>query len=1070
MSEGEDQGPGEGAENGAESITERVAAILAADAVGYSRLMADDEQATVKALDKARDVFRRHVEANRGRVVDTAGDSVLAVFETTSGAVRASVAIQEGLHELNADTPTERQMQFRIGIHLGDIMEKPSDGTIYGDGVNVAARLEALSEPGGITVSDSVHGSIRDRLDVGFAFLGEHEGKNLKTPVKAYRVLAEGEEPEKTTGKLRIQLMGVIAAGIAAIVIVAGVVWWQVQEPEPPQMVTADGTPTDDPILAMPQGPTIAVLPFDNMSGDPSQSYFSDGLTEQIIAGLARFRDLFVIARNTTFQFKGRASDVRDIANELGVRFVLEGSVHKSDDFVRVTAQLIDGASGSHVWADSYDRELTAATVFAIQNEITEQVVATLAGGSGVLVRQIGREMKTAETNSLDAFECVMLVSEFWNVTFTPENHLVVTECLEEAMETTPDYVDGWANLALLHLFAGYGAELNSGDDYLERGIEAARRAVQLDPTSQMARRSLAVASYFSGDIEKFKIEAEAAIAINPNDADALAELGQLLAFTGEWDRGFALTQKAIKLNPYYPDWVIFTLAKYHLVKGDMAAAVEAAKRINMPDYWVASLTQAYVYASAGRQADAEAAVATILELRPDATIALARKLYQFYQFQPSYIDAFVVRGLRKAGLPEEAQAPSRPVIAVLPFDNLSGDIEQEYFADGITEDIITRLAQYPDILVLGRNTTFQFKGDAVDIPTIAEKLGADYVVEGSIRRGGDTVRVTAQLLAAEGGTHLWAETFDRALDTENLFAIQDEVTASIASLIGDPYGEIGQEEVRRSERHAPRHVSSYECVLKYFDYNFHMIPDSFIGARDCLEKVVEMEPDYAVAMAYLGTMYIDEVAFGFDPSGDATLKQALRIFEQAAALEPRSGLVRVHLARGLLMTNDLDRAIREANEALSLASNNLEVLANAITIFAYTGDYERVNALMGKIARLNPNFPPWLNWMPAYAHLARGEYLEAVALLEMTQMGWQDWTNAFIAAAHCLNGDIADGKASLEIALAIDPKLTETYWSEFYFWQKGPGARPLIDAVASGLEACGWDVPPDPGPEAFAN
>ena len=330
-------------------------------------------------------------------------------------------------------------------------------------------------------------------------------------------------------------------------------------------------------------------------------------------------------------------------------------------------------------------------------------------------------------------------------------------------------------------------------------------------------------------------------------------------------------------------------------------------------------------------------------------------------------------------------------------------------------------------------------------------------------------MRVTAQLLEGEDGTHLWAETYDRALDPTNLFAVQDEITAAIAGRIGDPYGEVGQEEFRRSDRRAPKHVSSYGCVLRYFDYQLNFRPESFFETRDCLKKAVEIEPDYAEALAYLAVMYIEEIAFGFDPTGDATFDEALRLLEKASALDPRSGLVRAQLAIGLYMTNDLNRAVRELDEALRLAPNNQEVNVRAIQILAYIGEYERSNALMDDLKKMNPNYPPWLNWMPAYAHLARGENTEAIALLEMTQMGWQDWTRAFIAAAHCLNGDIAEGQASLEVALEIDPDLADTYWSETYFWIKGPGSRPMIDAVEAGLEACGWDVPPDPGPEAFA-
>jgi adenylate cyclase len=316
---------------GPEATRERVAAILAADAVGYSRLMADDEPATVAALDRARAVFAEHVQGNQGRVVDTAGDSVLAVFETTTGAVRASIAIQEGLAELIAPLPEDRRMPFRIGIHLGDIIEKTTDGTIYGDGVNVAARLEALSEPGGITVSDSVHGSIRERLDVGFALLGEHRGKNLKSPVVAYRLLPDGATRSAKPQQRRWLVPG-LAAALLAVVAIA---WLTIFRG--PAVETAS---PDRMAFPLPAEPSIAVLPFDNLSGDPAHDFIADGLSENIIATLAQARGMLVIARNSTFTYKGKAVKVQQVAEELGVQYVLEGSVQIAGENIRVTAQV----------------------------------------------------------------------------------------------------------------------------------------------------------------------------------------------------------------------------------------------------------------------------------------------------------------------------------------------------------------------------------------------------------------------------------------------------------------------------------------------------------------------------------------------------------------------------------------------------------------------------------------------------------------------------------------------------------------------------------------------------------
>jgi adenylate cyclase len=1049
----------------------KLAAIMAADVAGYSRLMADDERATVTALKEARTVFKDKVEARQGRLIDTAGDSVLAEFRSVVEAVECAVEVQAEIKALNEPVEDRRRMYFRIGVNLGDVIEE-ADATIYGDGVNIAARLEALAEPGGVNVSGKVYDEVKGKLDdIGFGFLGEQDVKNIPEPVRAYKVLAEGETATaevRDGSKAVLRKPRVVVGLVAAVAVVIGIAVWGVTNHfEDPQMVTADGTPTDNLSLAMPTGPSIAVLPFDNMSGDPEQEYFADGLTEQVIAELARFRDLFVIARNSTFIYKEKATDVRAISKELGARYVLEGSVRRSPGSVRVTAQLLDGETGSHLWAETYERELTAENIFLIQDTIAEQVVATLASTSGIISRTERWQAKQSTTGNLEAYECVLLAHHFAD-TFIAETHLAARDCLEEAIKAEPEYVDAWAWLATIYNF-GYGMGFNPGPDYLDLGFEAAQQAIRIDATSQMAHYAMALSHFVRHELDEFEEEAETAIALNPNNAEVLAELAEKIAFMGQWDRGAALMRKAMALNPTHPTWYWFSMVGYHIVKREYDEAVVAAQKINMPDFDSNHISLAIAYSHAGRQEDAEKAVASALRLSPDLTIETYSQLARRWNLERSYL-ALQVEALRKAGLPETSpEPPSRPVIAVLPFDNMSGDPEQEYFADGITEDIITRLAQFPDILVLGRNTTFQFKDQGVDIKTIAEKLEADYVVEGSIRRGGGTVRVTAQLLGAEDGTHLWAETFDRELDPGSLFEIQDEITTAIASRIGDPYGEIGQEEYRRSVRKAPKYVSSYDCVLRYFDYNFNLVLDTFFEARDCLKKAVEVEPDYAEALALLAALYIEEIAFSYDPKGDATFDEVLRLLEKATALNPRSGLVRAQLARGLYMTNDVNRAVLEVEEALRLAPNNMEVITIAAWILAYMGEYERSMAMMEDLAKMNPNYPPWMNWVPAYAHLARGENTEAIDLLEMTQMGWQDWTHAFIAAAHCLNGDIAEGQASLDVALEIDPELADTYWSETYFWQKGPGTRPLIDIVATGLEACGWEVPPDPGPEAFA-
>jgi len=535
-------------------VTQRVAAILAADAVGYSRLMAADEPATIDALDAARAVFIEHIESNQGRVVDTAGDSVLAVFETTEGAALAAAAIQARLAEINAGVETDRQMPFRIGLHLGDIREK-ADGTVYGDGVNVAARLEGLAEPGRIVVSGSVHDSIRGRHGLTYHFLGEQAVKNIAEPVRAYLVLAEGETaPVAAAAKRKRLILASAVVGLLALVV--AFLWPAEHHESPPEVATAE---PDDPVLALPSGPAIAVLPFDDLSEEAGQGFFADGLTEDIITGLSRFSNLRVIARNSTFQYKGQAVDVREVGEALGVRYVLEGSVRRAGDSLRVTAQLLDARDGTHLWADNYARNLTTADIFAIQDSIMERIVGVLADEFGVISRAGLKETAARHTDNLSAYECVLRAYAYYEL-ITPQEHLAVRACLEEAVAADPSYAEAWGWLSYMYQDEyKFGFNLRpDGEAPLAMAIAASEKAIMADATSQIGYETLANGHYFSGDVERFRRAAERALSLNPNNSRTVAVLGNLLAFAGDWDRGIALTDKAVSLNPNHPTW-------YHL-------------------------------------------------------------------------------------------------------------------------------------------------------------------------------------------------------------------------------------------------------------------------------------------------------------------------------------------------------------------------------------------------------------------------------------------------------------------------------------------------------------------------
>ena len=847
------------------SVTRKVAAILAADAVGYTRLMADDEPATMDALDAARAVFIEHIEANQGRVVDTAGDSVLAVFETTEGAVLASVAIQERLAEISEPVPEERRMQFRIGLHLGDIREK-ADGTVYGDGVNVAARLEGIAEPGAIIVSDVVQGALRGHLDIGFADAGSHEVKNVAEPVRAYRVTEAGAEPSSAPKSRPTRFA--LAAAATAVVLVFGLgIWWTARAPSPPPMVTADGTPTDDPVLAAPTGPAIAVLPFDDLSEETEQAFFALGLTEDIITGLSRFNHLRVIARNSTFQYKGQAVDVREVGKTLGVRYVLEGSVRRSGDSLRVTAQLLDARDGTHLWAENYARDLTAADIFAVQDSIMERIVGVIGDEHGVISRAGLEESRARNTENLAAYECVLRAYAYYDL-ITPQEHQAVRACLEEAVATDPTYSEAWGWLS--HMYQDeYKFGFNprpEAEDPLVRAIAASQNAIKADETSQIGYESLASGHYFAGDLEQFRTAAERAMSLNPNNSRTLGWLGSLAAFAGDWERGVAVTDKAVNLNPNHPTWYHATYAFHHYIEGKYEEALLSAKRFNLPGFYRHHVYLTMVYGQLGRRDEAAASIAEINALYPGYADLAAADLKSFFKDEALF--AAMMEGLEKAGLFDEPDT-TQPVIAVLPFDNMSGDPEEGYFADGITEDIITRLSRFSDLKVLARTSTFQYKGEAADVRAIAEALGASHIVEGSVRRAGGRIRVSAQLLDAEEGSHLWAESFDRDYDVASIFDIQDEITGRIVATIADVHGVIARAGAQAIRTARPESLETYECILVALDYEAAISAEKAAKARACLEQVVRTDPDYAEAWLGWHTSTTISKLFGLRMSRD---------------------------------------------------------------------------------------------------------------------------------------------------------------------------------------------------------
>lgn len=585
----------------------RLAAILSADVAGYSKLMGDDERATVRTLTAYRNVFSDHIARHNGRVVDTAGDSVLAVLGSVVEAVQCAVKVQSELATHNSALQEERRMHFRIGINLGDVIEE-GDGTIYGDGVNVAARLEALAEPGGICVSGKVYEEIDQKLDLACECLGEHEVKNIARPVRVYRV--------------------------------CGVAKKKMNAP----------TGHDIP-MPLPDKPSIAVLPFDNLSGDPEQWYFADGIAEDLITELSRLRWLLVTARNSTFTYKGRAVDVRQIGRDLGVRYVLEGSVRKGGHRVRITAQLVDAATGNHIWAERYDRDLS--DMFALQDEITETLVAALQGEVGEFERERAHRKRP---DSLDAWESYQ--RGLWHVyQFADKEMEEAQELFRHAIELDQSFASAYTGLGYTYFLDSIFGWGNNTDNNLQQSFRATKKALTLDDRDAMAHYTLGRLYMLLGDQASALSESKRAIELNPSLALGHFGLGHALMLLGKSNEAIVELDTAMQLSPRDPIMWVFEYAKATalILIDQFDLALDYARQSTQHSnsgFW-AWVTMTSVLGHLGRTHEADAALQKLMDIKPD--------------FVPEFIQTYLpfdrpedhqkyVEGLRKAGLNDSAR------------------------------------------------------------------------------------------------------------------------------------------------------------------------------------------------------------------------------------------------------------------------------------------------------------------------------------------------------------------------------------------------------------------------------
>ncbi len=583
-----------------ERAKRKLTAILSADVKGYSRLMGEDELATVRTLEAYREMIAEVIRNYNGRVVDSPGDNLLAEFSSVVDAAESAIEIQMELKSKNEELPEDRRMEFRIGINLGDVIEEGE--RIYGDGVNVAARIEGLAEAGGICISGTAYDQVENKLRLEFEYLGEQAVKNIKKPVRVYRVQLESSVSD--VGKARE--------------------------------------------LPLPYKPSIAVLPFVNMGGDPDQVYFVDGIADDIITELSRFPYIFVIARTTSFTFKGKSVDIRQVGRELGVRYVLEGSVRRVSDRVRITAQLIEAETGSHIWAERYDRDVE--DIFSVQDEITAQVVGSI---HPELYSAEMRRAREKPVESLDVWNYA--VRGRWHVLrLTREDNAEAKRLFQKALELDPNYVPALAFLVYCHVCDVLFGWSQAPPESIKEARRLARKAASLDENDPWVQCALGLTEFIGKNADTAIAHYQRAIELNPNFALAHGYLSCQLGYAGEAEAAIETGHKAARLSPRDPELFHFHvgIGTGHFIAGRYAEAVTWAKKViaERPGTPAGHRLLVASLAQLGRKEEARKALEDLLSITPGLTAALLRNITHFKN--PADFDRYI-NALRKAGLPD---------------------------------------------------------------------------------------------------------------------------------------------------------------------------------------------------------------------------------------------------------------------------------------------------------------------------------------------------------------------------------------------------------------------------------
>jgi adenylate cyclase len=998
-------------------VKRKLTAILSADVKGYSRLMGEDEEGTARTLNTYKEIMAGLVERHHGRVVDAPGDNVLAEFASVVDAVRCAVEIQKELKARNANIPENRRMEFRIGINLGDVIEEGD--RIVGEGVNIAARMESLSEAGGICISGTAFDHVKNKLPIGYQFLGEQSVKNIAEPVRVYKVLMEPDAAGKVIGQRKVRpkqwQKATIGFVVAVIVVVGAVVIWRLYLRPPPAEVASK----EKMAFPLPDKPSIAVLPFVNMNGDKEQEYFSDGISEEIINALVRWPKISIIPRSSSFIYKAKAVDVKQVGREMGVRYVLEGSVRREGNRVRITAQLIDATTLQHLFSERYEREMK--DIFAIQDEITMKILTSMRvslSGEGV------PSLRGKGTKNIEAY-LKLLQAEAILQTMNRADQAQSKRLAEEAIALDPEYARAYTVIA-----AAIGNEALMGvhenpREALERALALAEKAVKLDDSEEQAHRVLGfIAIQLNRDYEKGIAEAKRAVELAPNSVMAQTILGYFLYSAGRTEEAIPILKKAAALSPIPLPRTLshLCIACRKARRYEEAVAVCRQLLRRDPNYLLAHLTLAATFVEMDKMEEARAEISEVLRIDPKYAVKVVPRSFPWKDRDE--IDR-LIDSLRKAGLPDKplasippssevaskekaapslekvskpvAHQPSKeeiaskdkmafplpdvPSIAVMPFVNMSGDPKQEFLSDGMTEEIITALSKLPGLFVIARTSTSTYKGKPVKVKQVSEELGVRYVLEGSVQRAADRIRINAQFIDALTGRHIWAERYDR--DLKDIFALQDEITIKILMAV---QVKLQGGDVSRWKTSGYGGKPNLDCYLKHMQavgYSNRLNPADNNLARRMLEEVIATCPEHPMNYVSLGYVYYFDYVMGNTRSPQETLEKGIELAQKALVMDDSIANAHGLLSRLYSYKGERDKAIAEGERAVFLDPNGWGVLTNYGNTLTEAGRPEEAIPLLQKVVRLNPLGPAYI-----YANLGRAlqftrRHEEAVSLFK---------------------------------------------------------------------------------------